>query len=71
MSQQQKLRTAWQLAKPVQQLHDRHMLNLDIMPRTVLFDDFGDVVLSGLGTLCQTQARSQSLLLSHGTDNLM
>ena len=66
MSEEQKLQTAWQLAKAVQQLHERHMLNLDIEPSTVLFDDFGDVALSGPGTLRQIQAHSQ-LLSSHDT----
>ena len=39
MSEQRKLQSAWQLAKAVQQLHDRHMLNLNVKPNTVLFDD--------------------------------
>ena len=69
--QQEKLQTALQLAKTVQQLHDRHMLNLNIKPKTVLLDDFGDVVLSGLGTLRQVLAGGQSLPLSHGTDGMM
>ena len=70
MSRQKKLQTAWKLAKAVQQLHDRQMLNLDIKPRTVLFDDFGDVVLAGPGTLCQMQAGSQSLPSYDGTDSI-
>ena len=71
MSQQQKLHAAWQLVKAVQHLHDRHVLDLNMKPSTVLFDDFGDVVVSGLGTLQQMQARSRSLISSHGTDNQM
>ena len=70
MSQQDKLQTAWQLAKAVQQLHDRHMLNLDIKPSTVLFDDFGDVVLLGSGTRCQMPAGSQALPSYDGTDSI-
>ena len=70
MSQEQKLQTAWQLAKALQQLHERHMLNLDIKSSTVLFDDFGDVVLSGPGTLRQIQAHSQ-LLSCHDTTQQM
>ena len=70
MSQQHKLQTAWRPAKAVQQLHEKDMLNLNIRPSTVLFDDFGDVVLSGLGTLHQMPAGSQSLASSDGIDNL-
>ena len=72
MSQEQKLQTAWQLAKAVQQLHDRHILNLNINPRTVQLDEFGDVVLSGLDTQRQMQETTcgQSLPSSVGTDNL-
>ena len=54
MSQQHRLQAAWQLAKAVQQLHDRHMLNLNITSKTVMFDDFGDVVLLGQNMLCHT-----------------
>ena len=61
MSQQHRLQAAWQLAKAVQRLHASHMLNLNINPQTVMFDDFGDVVLLGPGTLCQMLAGSQSL----------
>ena len=64
------MQTAWQLAKAVQQLHERHMLNLNIQPRTVQLDDFGDVVLSGLSTLHQMPSGSQSLASSHSTANL-
>ena len=70
MSQQQKMQTVWQLAKAVQQMHDRHMLKLNIKPETVLLDDFGDVVLSGVGTLPHMPAGSQSLPSCHGADNL-
>ena len=70
MSQWQKLQTAWQLGKAVQQLHARHMLNLNVQPKTVLSNDIGDVVLSGMGTLRQTQTCSLGLLSSHGTGNL-
>lgn len=70
MSEQQKLQTAWQLAKAVQHLHDRHMLHLDIKPQNVLVDDFGDVVLSDVGTTHQMQAFSQRLPSSECTDHL-
>ena len=67
ISEQQRLQSAWQLAKPVQQLHDWHMLNLNGRPNSLLFNDFGDVVLSGPGTLQQMPPVGQSV---HGTDNL-
>ena len=69
MGEQHKLQTAWQLAEAVQHLHDRHMLKLDIRPSIVLFNKFGDVVLSGLDTLRQMQTCSQSLPATHGTNS--
>lgn len=68
MSEQQKLQTAWQLAKPVQHLHDKHMLHLDIKPQNVLVDNCGDVVLS-INQSC-TARQLQARQPSHGTDNL-
>ena len=74
MSQQQKVQTALQLAKGVQQLHNIRILHLDIKPQNVLVDQHGDVVLSDLGIAHQMQALSHYLPSSSravGTDNFM
>ena len=74
MSQQQKLQTALQLAKGVQQLHGIRILHLDIKPQNVLVDQHGDVVLSDLGIAHQMQALSHyvpSSIDAIGTDNFM
>ena len=49
LSEQQAIRTALQLAKGVQQMHDLRILHLDIKPQNALMDQHGDVVLSDFG----------------------
>ena len=70
MSQHQQLQTAWQLAKAVQHLHDRHMLHLDIKLHDVLLDDFDGVVLANISTSYQMQPLSHSLPSANGTNNI-
>ena len=66
MSEQHKLQTAWQLAMDVQQLHDRHMLNLNIKPSTVLH--WADIRVLILDSLRESFYTIDKFIITFGTD---